>query len=194
MKNKLERKQTKEAKKLARAEHSRFPKFGILDAIIILLVIAIAVGIYFRYSFFDTLNSTKDIKECYVYFKTQNTTESHLNVFEKGDAVYFKSNGEKFGVLTVESDEKPLPILTYPAVHTVVLDGKTHVDVEYPQNVEDPLIYGTGIIAANCSVTEDGSYLLNGSTYISVGSSYTVCTEEATIVITITAIEDSAQN
>ena len=194
MKNKLERKQSKEAKKLEHSARSRFPKFGILDAIIILLVIVIAVGIYFRYSFFDMLNSTKNMKECNVYFKTQNTTEAHLNVLEKGDSVYFKSNGETIGTLTVESDEKPLPILTYPAVHDIVLNGKTYVDVEYPQNVEEPLIYGTGIIAASCAVTEDGSYLLNGSTYISVGESYTVCTEDATIVITITAIEEAVQN
>ena len=86
MKNKLERKQSKEAKKLERSARSRFPKFGILDAIIILLVIVIAVGIYFRYSFFDMLNSTKNMKECNVYFKTQNTTEAHLNVLEKGDS------------------------------------------------------------------------------------------------------------
>ena len=37
----------------------RFPKFGVLDVVIILLVIAIVAGIYFRYSFFDTLNGMK---------------------------------------------------------------------------------------------------------------------------------------
>ena len=48
----------------------KLPKFGVLDAVIILLVIAIAVGIYFRYSFFDTLTSMQNMKECYVTFKT----------------------------------------------------------------------------------------------------------------------------
>ena len=176
------------------ASRKRFPKFSVLDVVIILLVIAIVVGIYFRYSFFDTLSSTKNMKECYVYFETQNTTQAHLSVFETGDAVYFKSNGETLGTLTGESEEKPLPILTYPAVHNVVLDGKTYVDVEYPQNAEEPLIYGTGVICATCAITEDGSYLLNGSTYISVGESYTVCTEDATIVITVTQIEETAKN
>lgn len=194
MENRIEKKSKKAEAKASSVSRSRFPKFGVLDAVIILLVIAIVVGIYFRYSFFDTLNSTKNMKECYVHFETQNTTQSHLNVFETGDTVYFKSNGETLGTLTIESEEKPLPILTYPAVHTIVLDGKTYVDIEYPQNAEDPLIYGTGILSTTCAITEDGSYLLNGSTYISVGESYTVCTEDATIVITITQIEEATKN
>lgn len=194
MKNRLERKNQKAERRASSTSRSHFPKFGVLDAVIILLVIAIVVGIYFRYSFFDTLNSVKNMKECHVYFETQNTVQSHLNTLKTGDRFYLKSNGEEFGTLTVESEEKPLPILTYPAVHNVVINGKTYADVEYPQNVEDPLIYGTGIILANCAVMEDGSFLLNGSTYISVGQSYSVCTENATITITITNIEETDQN
>ena len=33
----------------------KFPKFGILDAVILLLLIAAVVGIYFRYYIMDTI-------------------------------------------------------------------------------------------------------------------------------------------
>ena len=39
------------------------PKFKILDAVIILLIITSVLGIYFRYNVMDTLKQQKDIKE-----------------------------------------------------------------------------------------------------------------------------------
>ena len=194
MKKNIDPQNNSEVVKTKPVKVRRFPKFSIIDAVIILLVIAIVVGIYFRYSFFDTLNSTRNIKECYVTFKTQNTTETQLDALAKDDLIYFKSDKSAFGTLTVESEEKPLPILTYPATNDVTLYGKTYLDVEYPQNVENPLIYGTGIIKCECSITDDGSYLLNGSTYIAAGQTYTVCTEKVTIEITITSIEEALKN
>ena len=48
-------KKEKKAKKQAGEKARKFPRFGILDAIIILLVIAIGVGIAFRYNMFQTI-------------------------------------------------------------------------------------------------------------------------------------------
>jgi hypothetical protein len=49
---------TNEVMPKQKAEKARkFPKFGVLDAVIILLVVVICAGVYFRYSFFDMLNS-----------------------------------------------------------------------------------------------------------------------------------------
>ena len=167
----------------------RFPKFGVLDAVIILLVIAIVVGIYFRYSFFDTLNSMKNMKECYVTFKTDKITTSVSREMNDGDAIYFKSNGNSFGNLAIKSEEITMVIQEQPATSTVFKDGKTYPDVQYPQGMDDSLIYGIGNIKCSCSVSEDGSFLLNGTTYISPGQTYTVCTEKVTVNITITDIE-----
>ena len=167
----------------------RFPKFGVLDVVIILLVIAIVAGIYFRYSFFDTLNSMKNMKECYVTFKTDKITTNLSREMNDGDAIYFKSDGSSFGNLTVKSEEITMVIQEQPATNTVFKDGKTYADVQYPQGMEDSLIYGVGTIKCNCSTTADGSYLLNGTTYISPGQTYTVCTEKVTVNITITDIE-----
>lgn len=167
----------------------RFPKFGVLDAVIILLVIAIAVGIYFRYSFFDTLTSMQNMKECYVTFKTDKITTNVSREMNDGDAIYFKSDGSNFGNLAIKSEEITMVIQEQPATSTVFKDGKTYADIQYPQGMDDSLIYGIGNIKCNCSVSEDGSFLLNGTTYISPGQTYTVCTEKVTVNITITDIE-----
>ena len=168
----------------------RFPKFGVIDAVIILLVIAIVVGIYFRYSFFDTLTNARNMKDCYVTFKTDNVTSNVTRELYKDDLIYFKSDGNTFGTLTIKSEEVSTVIQEQPAVRTVSKDGKAYADVQYPQGIDNPLIYGTGTIKASCLINEDGSYILNGTTYISIGQTYTVCTERVTLNITIVQIEE----
>lgn len=167
----------------------RFPKFGVLDAVIILLVVAIVVGIYFRYSFFDTLNSVKNMKECYVTFKTDKITTNVSREMYDGDTIYFKADGSSFGTLAVKSEEITMVIQEQPATSTVFKDGNTYADVQYPQGMDGSLIYGIGTIKCNCAISENGSYLLNGTTYISPGQTYTVCTEKVTVNIMITDIE-----
>lgn len=167
----------------------RFPKFSVLDAVIILLVIAIAAGVYFRYSFFDKLDSMKNMKEYYVTFKTDSVTTATTRELNDGDAVYFKSTGREFGTLTLKSEEITMVIQEQPATSTYFKDGQSYGDIQYPQGMEDSLIYGIGTISCKCSKSNDGSYLLNGTTYIALGQTYTVCTERVTVNITITDIE-----
>ena len=172
----------------------KFPKFGVLDAVIILLVIVICVGVYFRYNFFDTLNNSKNLKECYITFKTDKITTAVSRELQKDDVVYFKSDGTTLGTLTVRSDEIAILIQEQPATTTIFKDGKTYADVQYPQGMENSLIYGTGTIKANCSIADNGSFLLDGSVYLAPGQTYTVCTERVTFNITITAIEEITDN
>ena len=49
------------------------PKFKILDAVIILLIITSVLGIYFRYNVMDTLKNQKDMKEYVISFSVQRT-------------------------------------------------------------------------------------------------------------------------
>lgn len=188
MKNKDTQKSSEAIKQKIHKER-RFPKFGILDAVIILLVIAIVVGIYFRYSFFDTLVNMRNMKECYVTFKTENVTVDTTRSLYKDDLVYLKSDGTTFGNLAVKSEEMSTVIQEQPATSTFVKDGNVYSDIQYPQGIDGALVYGTGVIKCSCLINEDGSYILNGSTYISIGQTYTVCTEKVTLDITITQIE-----
>lgn len=183
-----------DVQKVKEEKKHKFPKFGILDAVIILLVIVICAGVYFRYNFFDTLNSSKNLKECYITFKTDKITTAVSRELEKDDLVYFKSNGNTLGTLTVRSEEIAILIQEQPATTTVFKDGKSYADVQYPQGMDNSLIYGIGTIKCNCTVAENGSFLLDGSLYLAPGQTYTVCTERVTFDITITAIEEIIDN
>ena len=186
--------QNKDTQKLKADKKHKFPRFGVLDAVIILLVIVICAGIYFRYSFFDTLNSSKNLKDCYVTFKTDKVTTAVTRELEIDDVVYFKSSGETLGTLTVSSEEIAIVIQEQPATATIFKDGKTYADVQYPQGMENSLIYGIGTIKCSCAVAENGSFLLGGSLYLAPGQTYTVCTEKVTFDITITSIEEISQS
>lgn len=186
--------QGKDASKAKGEKKHKFPKFGVLDAVIILLVIVICAGVYFRYSFFDNLNSSKNLKECYITFKTDKVTTAVTRALEIDDVVYFKSTGETLGTLTVSSEEIAIVIQEQPATATVFKDGKSYADVQYPQGMENSLIYGIGTIKCECAVAENGSFLLDGSRYLAPGQTYTVCTEKVTFDITVTAIEEIGEN
>lgn len=198
MKNKnisdSELKLNNDAQKTREDKKHKFPKFGVLDAVIILLVIVICAGVYFRYNFFDSLDNSKNLKECYITFKTDKITTAVSRELQKDDVVYFKSDGTTLGTLTVRSEEIAILIQEQPATATVFKDGKTYADVQYPQGMESSLIYGTGTIKCNCRIADDGSFFLSDSIYLAPGQTYTVCTERVTFNITITAIEEISEN
>lgn len=178
-----------EAQKNKPKKPHRLPRFGVLDAVIILIAIVIVAGVYFRYNLFDKITNSKNLKECFVTFKTNEITTAVSRELNKDDLVYFKSDGKTFGYLAVSSEEISVVIQEQPATHTVFKDGKTYPNVQYPQGMEDSLIYGIGNIKCSCTVSEDGAFMLDGSMYLAPGQTYTVCTENVTFTITITNIE-----
>ena len=67
------KKDKKEKKsKVDGVKERRFPKFHVLDAVIIILVIAIVAGVYFRYNVVDQLGNLKNQQEATVTFSVKN--------------------------------------------------------------------------------------------------------------------------
>ena len=98
--------------KVKGVKERRFPKFHLLDAVIIILVIAIVAGVYFRYSVVDMLGNLKNQSDANVTFLVENikdTTELYIKI---DDAVYFKSDGNKLGTIMeiAENSDRPLNI------------------------------------------------------------------------------------
>ena len=82
-------KKTKENLKVRKA-----PRFGVLDAVIILLVIIVVVSVYFRYNIVEMLSNSANLKEYTVSYTIDDvryTTPNYINV---GDKVYFDGSGE----------------------------------------------------------------------------------------------------
>ena len=163
----------------------RFPKFGILDAVIILLIISVIVGLAFRYNFFNTFTNLQKLDEYAVSYSIKNIEHTTPNYIDNGDEVYFKDSGRKFGTIMESSDAATFPLTVTPSTQTFVENAST-ITVTYPPETR---IDATGRIKCEGKISSDGTFLLNGSDYISAGQTYIICTEKVTLEITIQGIE-----
>ena len=173
-----------------RGKIKRFPKFGILDVAIILLIISIGVGIAFRYNFFNTFNSLQESDTCAVSFSVkniENTTQYYIN---SGDTVYFKDSGKTLGTIMESSDASSIPLTIAPSTQTFIENGSA-ITVTYPK---DTRIDATGRIKCLGKFSNDGTFLLNGTDYLSAGQTYIICTEKVTLEIMILGIEPIEEN
>lgn len=173
------------SEKVKQKKERRFPKFHVFDAIIIILVIAIVAGVIFRYSVFDMLGNLKNQSEAQVTFSVNNikdTTEHYVSIDDK---VYFKSDGNKFGTIMESVENSSRPLVTSPASQSFFEDGYA-VTVNYPPETR---INAEGKIKCQGVFGQDGSFMLNGSTYLSAGQKYVICTEKVTLEIMIMGIE-----
>ena len=164
----------------------RFPKFYVIDFIIILLVVAISLGIYFRYSVFDILGNSKNQTEAVVTFSVKNIKNTTSYYIEIGDEVYFKEDGSKFGTIMESNENSDLPLGNMTPSSVTFIDNGEEITVNYPV---DTRIDAEGKIKCKGIFSQDGAFKLGGSEYISAGQTKTICTDKVTMEITIIGIE-----
>lgn len=169
-------------------KEKKAPRFGVLDAVIILLVVFLIVGIYFRYTIMDWISNQRNIKEYTVSFAIDNiryTTPNYINV---GNEVYFSSDGKYFGTILEESDSSSsvAALSVTPSSETFVHEGKV-IEVFYPNN--ESRVDVKGRMSCRGTYSEDGGFWVNGSTYVSAGQTIAVQTELVTVNVRILSIE-----
>ena len=163
----------------------KFPRFGILDFVIILLVISIAVGLAFRYNLFSAFNELQNLSECAVTFSVKNIESTTQYYIGSGDKVYFKDSGNEFGTIMESSDASSIPLTITPAKETFVENGVSAV-FNYPP---DTRIDAPGRIKCEGKFSSDGTFLLGGNEYLAPGQTFVICTEKVTLEITILSAE-----
>lgn len=162
------------------------PKFKILDAVIILLIITSVVGIYFRYNVMDTLKQQKDIKEYVVSFSVQNIRSSTVNYINIGDAIYYSEDGERLGELMAHTEDSTDPLRQEIASEYFVDQSGMTVQVYYPDSDSmDTRINVSGRILCMGTYSEDGGFLVNGSRYLAPGQTIKVQTELVTVTLVV---------
>lgn len=164
----------------------RFPKFYVIDAVIILLVVAISLGIYFRYSIFDILGNSKNQTEAVVTFSVKNIKNTTSYYIEIGDKVYFKDGGGEFGTIMASNENSDLPLGNMTPASVTFFDNGEEITVNYPI---DTRIDAEGKINCKGIFSQDGSFKLGGSEYISAGQTKTICTDKVTMEIVIVGVE-----
>ena len=178
-------KKDKKSKTPSAEKTRKFPRFGVLDAVIIILVIAVGIGLAFRYNLFQTITQLQDLKEYTISFSVNNVEHTTPTYINENDVVYFKDSGEKLGKITKSSDFSNMILTVTPAKQTFTENDKI-IEVTYPENTR---IDASGRIICQGTLSSEGAFLLNGSDYLAAGQTYTVCTENVTLQINILSID-----
>lgn len=168
------------------------PRFGVLDFVIILLIVVAVIGVYFRYNIIDFFEETQNIKEYSVSFSIKNIRYTTETFIEIGDKVYFVSNGEEFGTLTNPSENTSKPINSKPSTETFTDSKGEIVEVMYPNS--ESRIDAQGRMICSGRYSDDGGFLVNGSTFIASGQYVDVRTEYVTVTIRIDDIDPIEKN
>ena len=101
---------------VSKEKSKKMPRFGLLDAVIVIVVIAIIAGVAFRYNLFSVFNGLKNLKECVVTFSVTDIESTTPQLFiNSGDAVYFKNTGKEFGTIMDSSEVSNIPLIISPA-------------------------------------------------------------------------------
>ncbi len=171
-------------------KEKKTPGFKVLDVVIILLVVLAIVGVYFRYNSLESIENKMNMKDYTVSFVIDNiryTTPDHVHV---GDQVYFSDSGERMGTLIAESDDmENIALKCTLASEYFANDEGEMVEVNYPQ---DTRVRAEGKMICRGSYTEEGTFLVEGSTYLAAGKVIAVQTETVTVSIRIKNIQETA--
>ena len=176
------RKRTKEEKR-------ERPHFNVRDALIIILLIGIVAGVYFRYSIIDLLKTSTADEEYAVSFSIEDiryTTPSYINV---DDEVYFSADGKLMGKIISASENQGALNITPASKNFVTADGQIQ-EVFYP---EDTRVSATGRILCKGSYDSGTGFCIDGKKYVSAGQTIEVYTDFVTLTVTVTAIEPYAE-
>ena len=159
--------------------------FNVIDALIIILLVAIVLGVYFRFNIVEQLKSEDNTDVYTVSFSVDNiryTTPSYMSV---GDAVYFADSGELFGVLISDSENQS--VMSIMPASEIFIDSAGEIKEVYYD--EDTRIDARGRIECKGIYTEEGGFCVNGTRYIAPGQTLEINTELVTINITVTSID-----
>ena len=173
-----------------RKEHLQNAKknahFNVIDAFIIIVLIAAVLGIYLRFNLVESLSHTEATEKYNVSFSVENiryTTPSYVNV---GDKVYFGDTGEVFGTLISESENQSVFNIT-PSSEFFIDSAGAVVEVFYPDS--ESRIDAKGRIECDGTYSEEGGFCVGGSRFIAPGQTVEIKTELVTLVATITSID-----
>lgn len=166
-------------------EKRKAPRFGVMDVVILLLVVVSVAGVYFRYNILDLISSTKKLQSYTVSYSIENMRSTTTECMDVGDKVYFSDDGELFGSFISGSENTGLFLSRTPTTKTFVNSGGEIVKILYPNETR---IDVQGRLLCEGRYSDDGSFLVNGTRYISEGQLVEINTERVTVTLRVDVI------
>lgn len=157
-------------------------KFNVIDALIILLVLACIFAVAYRAV--DGSSATDNLKEYTLNIKIEDIRGTSLNYFIANDSVRLASSNEYIGVFNSISSD-------FPAIGAYNENGES---IFYPE-LEGNSVYNEerrmafGHITVKGIMTDDG-FLLNGTKFITLNSELEIVTEHVSAKVKIIGINE----
>ena len=150
-------------------------RFGVLDAAIIILILALIASVVLRYTTDNSFFSMKT--EAYnVTLKISDVRYTTHNMLSNGDRV-FLSNGDELGVITQTS--------VTPSVYYVADDDEKMTPLYYPDNTFVDIV-----ATVSCELSEkNGRTVTPDGDHIAVGVTFEVHTETVDMTVVVTSVE-----
>ena len=170
-------------------KNKAIPRFTLIDAVIILVIIVAVVGIYFRHNIVEFFSDTSDMKEYTVSYSIENIRYTTPDYIEVGDKLYFSDSGDELGTIINESENMGALSIKVASQYMTDSTGKI-IDVPYPNETR---VDATGRFSCVGKYYDNGGFLVDGSEYIAPGNIINVQTETVTFSIMILDISETAQ-
>jgi hypothetical protein len=159
----------------------RFP-FNAFDVAPILLVALCIVGVFQRNNLQQAFEKNEALEAYTVTFEVRQIRSTAAELLVQGIELYLTDGDERVSLGTLSGPFNAVPATVYLQDK----DGNT-VKAVYPEDDHERLQDGTGTL--NCrGIEHEGSFLLEGKTYLSVNQMLTAYTENGDFEIRITGI------
>ena len=174
------------SKKVKKDNKKKKAHFNVMDALIILLVIAIGVGIFFRGRIVEKIWAQTSSASYAVSFSIEDIKYTTPNYIDVGDKVYFADNGELLGEFMSESDNVNALNITPASKYFYDSNGNV-VEVFYPDG--ESRVDAKGRILCEGYYNSDGGFSVDGRHYLAPGQSISIKTELVSVTINIMSID-----
>lgn len=165
-------------------ENRKKVRFNAIDALIILLVLAILAGAAYRMVVYDENAKEAKLKEYTVYFKVESIRNTARQYFVAGDVVRMKSTNQKIGVFDSIVQHDPA-VGAYNDMGGQIF----YPEIDNPDIYNDTNCFVIGYITVKGEMTS-GGFLLNGDTYITSNSDLDIVTDHIETTIKIISITE----
>lgn len=158
-------------------------RFNLLDAIAILLLLLILVGVWQRQNLQKLFTTDEVLDEYTVSFAIKKMRSTTVDLLDKGTVLYTENDGERIalGALADSVASSAATVDLYDK------NGKL-VQAVYPQDPYEYLLDVAGTILCS-GVERNGSFLVGGKMYLAYNKTVFVQTETADFEIVITDIQ-----
>ncbi|MBE6660004.1 MAG: DUF4330 family protein [Ruminococcaceae bacterium] len=166
----------------------RFWRRGnVLDIAIILLVLAAAFAIGYRYYQTVTEEKNDTLDTVMVTFEVKSAQSAITKAIKAGDVVYLDSADSALGQIVVHTAATDGTPFSVSAAKVLVQDANgNYVEVTVPD--DSSIVDFEGTVSCLGFVDENGTFLLDGRTPITPGQKIAVYTEQTSFTLTVVSL------